>query len=664
MNNNNDYGDGPKPPKQGRNVALVLIIILIALSFVWIMNKDNRNVRTITYSKFLNWVHGWYQFKQEDGARVRQGRLVKYDQEKKEYILESNGKIFKAKKVREIARVTKVKIVGREINGSYIRENNSINKFTTYIPYNDTNLLKLLRLKNVEIIGEPPSNNYFLQILTTIIPWILIFGVLWFIMFRQIQGSGNKALSFGKSKAKLHKHSGKKITFRDVAGIDEAKEEVKEIIDFLKDPGKFKKMGAKIPKGVLLIGPPGTGKTLLAKAIAGEANRPFFSMSGSEFVEMFVGVGASRVRDLFDQGKKHAPCILFIDELDAVGRVRGAGYGGGHDEREQTLNQMLVEMDGFETDTTVIVVGATNRPDVLDPALLRPGRFDRQVIVNRPDLNGREEILKVHAEKIPLSKSVDLKTIARGTPGFSGAELENLVNESALIAARRNKKKVDMSDFEFAKDKVLMGPERKSMVMSEKEKTLTAYHESGHALCGYVLEDSDPLHKVTIIPRGRALGVTMHLPLEDRYTYDRNYCLANMVMMLGGRVAEEIIFGVGGYTNGAANDIEKVTSLARSMVCEWGMSEKLGPLTYGQKEEPIFIGKQIARHQDYSEMTAQVIDEEIKQVVDKCYSHAKDILSKHKDKLELLTNTLLDKESLDENEVKALIGDLPTVKFE
>ncbi len=664
MNDDKDFNDGSKPPRQGRNVALILIIILVALSFVWMMNKDNQDVQSISYTRFLDWVHGWYQFTEEGTGHVRQGRMIGLDETTGYYSIESNGKIYKVKKATEVYRVQKIKIVGNEITGSYLREQNTQHRFSVYIPFNDPELIKTLRAKNIEILGEAPSNNYFLQLLTTIIPWILIFGVLWFLMFRQIQGSGNKAMSFGKSRAKLHKHSGKKITFADVAGVDEAKEEVKEIIDFLKDPQKFKKMGARIPKGVLLVGPPGTGKTLLAKAIAGEANRPFFSMSGSEFVEMFVGVGASRVRDLFDQGKRHAPCILFIDELDAVGRVRGAGYGGGHDEREQTLNQMLVEMDGFETDTTVIVVGATNRPDVLDPALLRPGRFDRQVVVNKPDLNGREEILKVHAEKIPLSKTVKLNDIARGTPGFSGADIANLVNEAALIAARRNKKKVDNDDFEFAKDKVLMGPERRSMIMSEKEKMLTAFHEAGHALVGYVIENADPLHKVTVIPRGRALGVTMHLPLEDRYTYDKSYCLANMSMLLGGRVAEEIKFGKGGLTNGASNDIEKVTSLARAMVCEWGMSDELGPLSYGQKEEPIFIGKEIARHKDYSEKTAETIDIVIRKIVDECYERTKKILTKYQDKMDLLATTLLERESLDREEVIALLGEIPKMKIE
>ena len=657
--NNNDL---QKNPRQGRNVAVILILILIALVLVYMMNRDNRGLRSIAYSKFLRYVEGLYQFKVEGTNNVKRGKLISYNEETGIYIIEAGGKKYSTKRVRQVNRIEKVKIVGREIKGNYIKDDGTRVGFSCYIPAEDPNLIKILRAKNVEVIGEAPSNNYFLSLLTTIIPWVLIIGILWFIMFRQIQGSGNKALSFGKSKAKLHKQSGKKITFADVAGIEEAKEEVKEIIDFLKDPSKFKKMGARIPKGVLLVGPPGTGKTLLAKAIAGEANRPFFSMSGSEFVEMFVGVGASRVRDLFEQGKRHAPCILFIDELDAVGRVRGAGYGGGHDEREQTLNQMLVEMDGFETDDTVIIIGATNRPDVLDPALLRPGRFDRQVIVNRPDLKGREAILKVHSEKIPLSKSVNLHDIARGTPGFSGADLANLVNESALIAARDNKKKVEMAHFEFAKDKVLMGPERRSLVMSDKEKELTAYHEAGHALIGYVLEDADPLHKVTIIPRGRSLGQTMHLPEEDRYTYNKAYCEAQMMVAMGGRVAEEYKFGDKGSTNGAANDIERITALARSMVCEWGMSEKLGPITYGQKEEPIFIGKEIARHKDYSEKTAEEIDAEVKDIICNIYNKATNIITKYADKLEIIAKALLEREALDFEEVTELIGELPKIK--
>lgn len=464
---------------------------------------------------------------------------------------------------------------------------------------------------------------------------------------------GNKALSFGKSRAKLLSEDRKKITFSDVAGIDEAKHEVSEIIDFLKDPPKFQKLGGRIPKGVLIVGPPGTGKTLLAKAIAGEAGVPFFNISGSDFVEMFVGVGASRVRDLFDQGKKNAPCIIFIDEIDAVGRHRGAGLGGGHDEREQTLNQLLVEMDGFETTEGVILVAATNRPDVLDPALLRPGRFDRQVVVSRPDLKGRSEILAVHTKKIPLGKDVELSVIARGTPGFSGADLENLVNEAALLAARQNKVTVEMSDFETAKDKVLMGAERKSVIISEAEKKTTAYHEAGHALVAKLLPGTDPVHKVTIIPRGRALGLTMQLPEDDRYTYPRDYLYNNIAILMGGRAAEELVLKR--MTTGAGNDIERATELARKMVCEWGMSDKLGPLTFGKKEEEIFLGREIAKHRDYSENTAIEIDNEVKKLVLDNYERAKTLIKNNMNALKALAEALLEREVLDAPEIDRII---------
>jgi cell division protease FtsH len=475
-------------------------------------------------------------------------------------------------------------------------------------------------------------------------------------MLRQIQGTSNKALSFGKSRARLQPESARKVTFADVAGVDEAKEELKEVIDYLKDTSKYTRLGAKIPKGLLLIGPPGTGKTLLAKAIAGEADVPFFSMSGSDFVEMFVGVGASRVRDLFDQGKKHSPCIIFIDELDAVGRVRGAGYGGGHDEREQTLNQLLVEMDGFEENEGIIVVAATNRPDVLDPALLRPGRFDRQVVVDIPDIKGREGILKVHTQKIPVAKTVNLKVIARGTPGFTGADLANLANEAALLAARRNKRKVGMEEFEFAKDKVLMGPERRSIIISEEEKLVTAYHEAGHALLGMFLPNADPVHKMTIIPRGLSLGLTQSLPETDKHNLTRDYVVDQVTLLMGGRVAEEMQFGSGGITTGAQNDIERATAAARRMVCEWGMSEKLGPLQYGQKEEPIFIGKEIARHKDYSEKTSETIDGEINLIIRNAYETARKMLTEKKAILDKLAKRLLQKEVLDRKEIEDIVG--------
>jgi cell division protease FtsH len=468
-----------------------------------------------------------------------------------------------------------------------------------------------------------------------------------------MQMGGNRAMSFGKARARLISDKSVKVTFNDVAGIDEAKAEVQEIIDFLKDPQKFSKLGGKIPKGVLLVGPPGTGKTLLAKAIAGEAGVPFFSISGSDFVEMFVGVGASRVRDLFDQAKKNAPCLVFIDEIDAVGRHRGAGLGGGHDEREQTLNQLLVEMDGFESNEGVIIIAATNRPDVLDPALLRPGRFDRQIVVPQPDVKGRLEILKVHTRNIPLAENVNLEVIARGTPGFSGADLANLVNEAALLAARKSKTVVDMEDFEAAKDKVLMGVERRSMIISEEEKRNTAYHEGGHALVAKLTPGTDPIHKVSIIPRGRALGVTQQLPLDDRYTYSKDYLLKTISVLLGGRAAEEI--ALGHMTTGAGNDLERATELARKMVTQWGMSERLGPLTFGKREEQIFLGKELAKHKDYSEKTAEEIDEEVKRIVIEQYEYAKDLIRKNRKLLDALVNLLLEKETIDGAEIDRLI---------
>jgi cell division protease FtsH len=471
---------------------------------------------------------------------------------------------------------------------------------------------------------------------------------------RQMQGGGAKALSFGKSRARLLTEKQNKVTFADVAGVEEAKEELQEIIEFLKEPQKFQKLGGRIPKGVLLMGPPGTGKTLLARAIAGEANVPFFSISGSDFVEMFVGVGASRVRDLFEQGKKHAPCIIFMDEIDAVGRHRGAGLGGGHDEREQTLNQLLVEMDGFESNEGVILIAATNRPDVLDPALLRPGRFDRQVVVARPDVRGREAILKVHTRKIPLATDVELQVIARGTPGFSGADLANLVNEAALLAARQNKKYVDMVDFESAKDKVLMGVERRSIVISPEEKRVTAYHEAGHALVAKLQPGADPIHKVTIIPRGRALGVTQQLPIDEKHNWSREYLLSNIIILMGGRVAEELV--IGSITTGAGSDIERATDLARRMVCEWGMSETMGPLTFGKKEEMIFLGREIAQHQDYSEQTAVEIDREVRRMVMECYERAKELVKSRLEALHALAAALLEREVLDGREVDAIVS--------
>ncbi len=517
--------------------------------------------------------------------------------------------------------------------------------------------------KSINYTFDKESNEW-MQILLGFLPWILIIAV-WIVIMRRMQGGGGGTrgiFSFGKSKAKLITQSAQRITFRDVAGADEAKLELNEIIEFLKEPTKFQKLGGKIPRGVLLLGPPGTGKTLLARAVAGEAGVPFFSISGADFVEMFVGVGASRVRDLFDQGKKNAPCIIFIDEIDAVGRHRGAGLGGGHDEREQTLNQLLVEMDGFEQNSGVIIIAATNRPDVLDPALLRPGRFDRQVVVDRPDVKGREGILKVHTRNIPLDANVNLEVLAKGTPGLAGAELANLVNEAALLAARKNKKKVEMVDFEEAKDKVMMGMERKSMIISEEEKKTTAYHEIGHVLVARMLPEADPVHKVTIIPRGRALGVTSYLPIDEKHTYSKEYLEAIITYALGGRAAEKIIFNH--YTTGAGNDIEKATNIARKMVCEWGMSEKLGPLSYGAKEEEIFLGREIQRHRDYSERTAIEIDDEVRRIVNSSMAGAEKILTDNIDLLHKLSKELLEREILDSDEIDKLIrGEtLPPVK--
>jgi cell division protease FtsH len=520
-----------------------------------------------------------------------------------------------------------------------------------YADYPD--LVKVLRAKEVKITVKPPDQNpWYINLFFTWGPIIFI-AVIWIFFMRQMQSGGNKALSFGKSKARLISEKAVKVTFADVAGVEEAKGEVQEIIDFLKDPQKFQKLGGKIPKGVLLVGSPGTGKTLLAKAIAGEAGVPFFSISGSDFVEMFVGVGASRVRDLFEQAKKNAPCIIFIDEIDAVGRHRGAGLGGGHDEREQTLNQLLVEMDGFEGTEGVIIIAATNRPDVLDPALLRPGRFDRQVVVPQPDVKGRLEILKVHTRSIPVDENVNLEKIARGTPGFSGADLANLVNEAALLAARKSKTKVDNSDFESAKDKVLMGVERRSMIISEEEKKNTAYHEAGHALVAKLTPGTDPIHKVSIIPRGRALGVTQQLPIDDRYTYSKDYLLKTLRVLMGGRVAEEL--ALKHMTTGAGNDIERATELARKMVTEWGMSEKLGPLTFGKKDEQIFLGREIAQHKDYSEKTAVDIDEEVKRIVFDAYANAKALLEDKFMLLDTFARKLLEKETMDGTEIDDMI---------
>ncbi len=554
----------------------------------------------------------------------------------------------------EAGKVKSVTIQGNDVLGKYTDGKS----FRTYRP-SDAQISDMLMEKKVEVSARPEEEKFsWFSIFISWFPLILLVGV-WIFFMRQMQAGGGKAMSFGKSRAKLLTEAQGKITFEDVAGIEEAKEELQEIIQFLKDPKKFTKLGGRIPKGVLLMGPPGTGKTLLARAIAGEAGVPFFSISGSDFVEMFVGVGASRVRDLFVQGKKNAPCIIFIDEIDAVGRHRGAGLGGGHDEREQTLNQLLVEMDGFESNEGVILIAATNRPDVLDPALLRPGRFDRQVVVPRPDVKGREAILRVHAKKTPLAPDVNLEIVAKGTPGFSGADLSNVVNEAALLAARRNKNFVDMSDFDDAKDKVLMGVERRSMVISEEEKKNTAYHEAGHTLVAKFLPGADPVHKVSIIPRGRALGVTMQLPIEDKHSYSRELLLDRIAVLMGGRAAEEIIFRT--TTTGAGNDIERATELARKMVCEWGMSEKLGPVTFGKKDEQIFLGREMASHKNYSEATAVEIDGEIRRIVEDNYSRVRRMLTAQVDVLHRLAGVLIEKENLSGAEVDEIIkgGTLP-----
>jgi len=579
-----------------KNLAIWLIITIVMILTFNLFNHPQPLRQTITYSEFLD--------------KVQRGEVIS------------------------------ITLKGNEVKGILITNET----FHTYVP-KDTQLIPLLREHGVKIRVEPEEKSpWYMTILISWFPMILLIAV-WIFFMRQMQAGGGKAFSFGRSRARLINDQSKKITFKDVAGIDEAKEELQEIIEFLRKPQKFTKLGGKIPKGVLLVGPPGTGKTLLARAIAGEADVPFFSISGSEFVEMFVGVGAARVRDLFSQAKRNAPCIVFMDEIDAVGRYRGAGLGGGHDEREQTLNQLLVEMDGFDASDGVILIAATNRPDVLDPALLRPGRFDRQVVVPMPDVKGREEILKVHVKKIPLDPNVDLSIIAKGTPGFSGADLANLVNEAALLAARKNKEKVEMEDFEEAKDKVLMGKERRSMVISEEERKLTAYHEAGHALVAKLLPGSDPVHKVSIIPRGQALGITQQLPMDERHTYSRKYLLNRLAVLLGGRAAEELVFN--DFTTGAGNDLAQATELARKMVCNWGMSEELGPLAFGRREEHVFLGKEIVQARDYSEETAKRIDEEIRRIVFESYKEVKGLLKKNINLLHKIAQTLLEKETID-----------------
>jgi cell division protease FtsH len=588
-----------------KNIALWLVISLVFVMIYHLFNQPKTAQTEIIYSDFLSYV--------------------------------------------DKTQVAEVTIQGDNISGRLT----SGTIFKTYAP-KDAGVIAMLKDKGVRISAKPVDDSpWYMTLLVSWLPMLLLIGV-WIFFMRQMQGGGGKAMAFGKSRARLVTDKSKKVTFADVAGVEEAKAELEEVIDFLRDPKKYTKLGGHIPKGLLLVGQPGTGKTLLARAIAGEADVPFLSISGSDFVEMFVGVGASRVRDLFTQGKKNAPCIIFIDEIDAVGRHRGAGLGGGHDEREQTLNQLLVEMDGFESNEGVILVSATNRPDVLDPALLRPGRFDRQVVVPLPDVKGREKILEVHARKVPLAGDVDFAVIARGTPGFSGADIENLVNESVLYAARFDKEKVNLSDFEYAKDKVLMGAERKSMVISDEEKRNTAYHETGHALVARMLPGTDPIHKVTIIPRGRALGLTQQLPIDEKHTYPREYLLNNIIILLGGRAAEELVLK--DFTTGAGNDIERATNMARKMVCEWGMSEAMGPLSYGKKEEQIFLGREFATHKDYSEETARKIDEEVSRIVRMGYEKAKTILSDHIDILNRIAVELLEKEVLNGSELDELIG--------
>jgi cell division protease FtsH len=590
--------------QMSKNLALWLVLVLIFLFLFNIFSKQHGREPEIIFSEFI--------------AAVDRG---------------------------EIQEVT---IQGHNIQGKY----RNGERFRTFAP-NDPDLVKSLREKKIKIAAKPEDESpWYMVLLVNWFPMLLLIGV-WIFFMRQMQVGGGKAMSFGKSRAKLLTENQHRVTFNDVAGVEEAKEDLQEIIAFLKDPKKFTKLGGRIPKGCILVGPPGTGKTLLARAIAGEAGVPFFSISGSDFVEMFVGVGASRVRDLFVQGKKNAPCIIFIDEIDAVGRHRGAGLGGGHDEREQTLNQLLVEMDGFEANEGVILIAATNRPDVLDPALLRPGRFDRRVVVPRPDIKGREGILAVHTRKVPLDADVDISVLARGTPGFAGADLENLVNEAALLAARSNKDKVDMHDFELAKDKVMMGSERRSMIISEEEKRNTAYHEAGHTLVAKLLPGTDPVHKVTIIPRGMALGLTQQLPIDEKHTYPKEYLLNNLAILFGGRVAEELVLNH--MTTGAGNDIERATELARRMVCEWGMSEKLGPMTFGKKEEQIFLGRDFTQQQDYSESTAVEIDAEVRRIIQASYLRAKDLLHTNLHLLHKIAEKLLEKESLDGPEIDALV---------
>ncbi|MGH7519613.1 MAG: ATP-dependent zinc metalloprotease FtsH [Gemmatimonadales bacterium] len=612
----------PPRPSWGnlsKNLALWLLVGLLALALFQMMSRQRSPTQEFSYTEFAR------QLEQDNVARVE---------------------IFDGKRLEG------------DFKSPVAQDGRSAKSFTVLLPIaNSEAFVKRLDEAGVPIVAREPKGG-ITAIIIAALPWIVILG-LWFFLLRQLQAGGSRAFAFGKSKAKLVAGDTPKITFADVAGADEAKVELQEIIEFLKDPQKFTRLGGRLPKGALLVGPPGTGKTLLAKAVAGEAGRPFFSMSGSDFVEMFVGVGASRVRDLFEQGKAHAPCIIFIDEIDAVGRHRGAGLGGGHDEREQTLNQLLVEMDGFESNDGVILVAATNRPDVLDPALLRPGRFDRQIVVDAPDVRGREGILRVHTRKIPLSSDVRLDVVAKGTPGMAGADLANLVNEAAVLAARKNKTLVEMQDFEEAKDKVMLGVERRSLVLTEDERKLTAYHEAGHAIVAIKIPGSDPIHKVTIIPRGRALGLTASLPEVDRHNYSKDWLIGSLAMFFGGRVAEELVFGAEKITTGAGNDIERATGLARRMVTQFGMSEKVGPLAVGDKEQEIFLGREFAQRREISERTAELVDDEVKRLVDEAYARATEILAANRPLLDTIAVALLERETIDRDDLDRLVKGLP-----
>ncbi len=599
-----------------KNIALVMLIVVLSALMYQMVRSDQARIEDIPYSQFLNQV------------------------EARKILTTPNDPLV---------------IQGHTITGKYRSEQNETVSFRTYIPYSDPLLIDFLRKNRVNFFkGTPQEESMFWRSLVSILPWVLVLGFIWFMMVRQIQSTGNKAMTFGRSRARMNADMKNKVKFDDVAGVNEAKVELAEIVDFLKSPQKFQNMGAKIPRGVLLVGPPGTGKTLLARAVAGEAGVPFFSISGSDFVEMFVGVGASRVRDLFTQAKKNVPCIVFIDEIDAVGRLRGAGLGGGHDEREQTLNQLLVEMDGFEENEGVIVLAATNRADVLDPALLRPGRFDRQVVVDVPDVIGRQQILQIHAKKVPLAPEADLAVVAKGTPGFTGADLANLINEAALLAARADRKKVTAQDLDEARDKVLMGPERKSFYISPEEKKIIAYHEAGHALLGELLEYAEPIHKVTIIPRGRALGLTQYLPEQEKHMRSRNFWLDEITVLLGGRLAEDLVFH--DVTTGASNDIERATAIARKMVMEWGMSEKIGPIRLsGNDSSAVFLGRDYTKPSDHSEEYARLVDEEVKRIIDHAFERGRSLLKKHSKSLDAIANALLEREIITGEELRQLM---------